>query len=330
VWKSEKIVSIAVLHRQLQGVSEPSQTLNDLSASISALVGPPELQVQHHGDDHDQSAGSDGCVHAWTVRWLVLRTENGATNDTTHSSHANKSRRAKSSLPLTTDVVCLPCQDARNVGVASSSSEENPKVANADGLGEAKESKTDQAHESIDQDEWRADVILVTEDCERVHDDGSEDVWRRNEALGIPCAEPHSFLENDWQKVCNSISASRGKPEERCETPDFEVEGVLEVCTDVERLRDGIMSVLLDASDNEFSFALVQELETERSGRQLREVDNGDVSTEAKDAGKKTLQDEDPSPASNAGFDVEWSWLRLGRVDVLSKVAIALASSGEL
>jgi len=65
-----------------------------------------------------------------------LFTENGGANDTADAASSNKSCRAESAFPLAADVVRLPGEDARDVGVAGNGSEENAEVANAVVVGE--------------------------------------------------------------------------------------------------------------------------------------------------------------------------------------------------
>ncbi len=93
---------------RLVGVEESLKTLDWLATSLSSLVGTPELEVQCQCDDNDQSTGQHAGEDTWVVRGRVLRSENGATDDTTNASETNKSGRAKGSLPLTSDVVGLP------------------------------------------------------------------------------------------------------------------------------------------------------------------------------------------------------------------------------
>lgn len=49
---------------------------------------------------------------------LILLTEHCAANDATDAAESDERGRAESALPLTTDVVGLPCQDARHVRIA--------------------------------------------------------------------------------------------------------------------------------------------------------------------------------------------------------------------
>lgn len=75
------------------------------------------------------------------VFWLVLVTEDRATNDTTDTSRADQGRGAKRTLPLTSDVVRLPGEDAGNVGVTGCRGNEDAKIANSDIVEIAKKRK---------------------------------------------------------------------------------------------------------------------------------------------------------------------------------------------
>jgi hypothetical protein len=71
-----------------------------------------------------------------------LRTENSAADNTANTSRTNQGSGAKGALPLSSNVVCLPCQDARYIGVASSGGNEDAKVANANVIDEAEKRET--------------------------------------------------------------------------------------------------------------------------------------------------------------------------------------------
>ena len=76
------------------------------------------------------------------VDWGVLRTEHCATNDTANTTETNKGGRAEGTLPLPSDVVRLPSENARNVGVGGSGGEEDSKVASTDVFHVSEESDT--------------------------------------------------------------------------------------------------------------------------------------------------------------------------------------------
>ena len=73
---------------------------------------------------------------------LVLRAENSGTDNAANTDSTDQSSRAESSLPLATDVVRLPCENTRHVGVAGDGCEEDAEIADAVVLGEPEKRKT--------------------------------------------------------------------------------------------------------------------------------------------------------------------------------------------
>lgn len=205
------------------------QSFNDLPASSSTLVSTPELQLKHGGNDDDQRTRDHRGVDAGPVPWLILLPEDSAAHDATDAAGADQGRRSKSALPLAADVVGLVGEDARHVGVGGRRGEEDAEVTDSDVCAEAEQSQTDDAEEGVEDDEGTAEVVLVTcrgstlamvrdaglyersltEDRAAVHPDGSNDVRRRNEALRGTDVEAHTVVEDDWQKVCDSVSPGR-------------------------------------------------------------------------------------------------------------------------
>jgi hypothetical protein len=116
----------------LQSVSESLKTLDDLATRSCALVRPPELQVHEQSNDNNETSGNHASSDARHVVRSILSAENSATDDSTNTTSTNESSRAESTLPLTADVVSLPCEDAGNIGVGRSSSEEDTEVAEDD------------------------------------------------------------------------------------------------------------------------------------------------------------------------------------------------------
>jgi hypothetical protein len=72
-------------------------------------------------------------------------------------------------------------------------------------------------------------VPLVTEICERVHDNGCKDVGRCDQTLAGSNIEAHPFVQNDGQEVGDGVGTGRGQAEEGSEGPDLEIESVLQV-----------------------------------------------------------------------------------------------------
>lgn len=64
------------------------------------------------------------------------------TDDAANTSSAHQSSRAKRTLPLAADVVCLPREDAGDVCVARTCCKEYAKIANSDVFDEAEKSES--------------------------------------------------------------------------------------------------------------------------------------------------------------------------------------------
>ena len=143
---------------------------------------------------------------------------------------------------------------------------------------------------------------FVAEVGEGEHDDRGGNIRRRDKALGGREAKAHALFQNDGEEVGDGVRVGSGEAEEGGEAPDFEIEGVAEVGTNAEGLRDGVVAVLLDPSDDEGGFLFVEELQAEVLGRLLREVDDQHVACEAKNAGDEALHDEDPAPTSETAL----------------------------
>lgn len=90
---------------------------------------------------------------------------------------------------------------------------------------------------------------LVAIVCEGEHDDGSQDVRRCNKALAGSDIEAHSNVQNDRQEISDRICASGGETEEARESPDLEVERVLQVLADFESAQPCQLDVVIRAED---------------------------------------------------------------------------------
>lgn len=75
-------------------------------------------------------------------------------------------------------------------------------------------SLTKQAHQTVEDDEWRADVPFVAVPCKGEHDDRSQDVWWSNKTLRFADAEAHTLLQYDGQEVGDGVGASCRETEE--------------------------------------------------------------------------------------------------------------------
>ena len=120
---------------------------------------------------------------------------------------------------------------------------------------------TNHQHASVEKDEGRSNMIFVAEPGEPEHDERSEDIGRRNETLRGGDIEAHARIENDGQEIGDGVGIGGCKAKESGEAPNLQVEGVLEVFANVKFLWDCIVTILLDAGNDESRLLLVQELE---------------------------------------------------------------------
>jgi len=72
-------------------------------------------------------------------------------------------------------------------------------------------------------------VVFVAKGSASEHDDCGCDVRGSNEALGFSDGEAHSETEDDGEEVGDGVGVCCREAEEAGESPDFGVEGVLEV-----------------------------------------------------------------------------------------------------
>ena len=77
-----------------------------------------------------------------------------------------------------------------------------------------------------------------------------------------------------------------------CETPNLNICATLQELGDRKRFRLGITTVLVDTIDDEHSFSLGQEIPALVG--LVREVDEGPVTDDTKEAGERSFDDEDP------------------------------------
>jgi hypothetical protein len=231
----------------------------------------------------------------------VLCPENSSANDSTKPTGAHKSRGAQGTLPLTANIVRLPREHARHVGVGSSSSEEDAKVAHAYIAAEADHGKADQCQDAVSDDTGAAKAVVISCPSEADHDEGGEDVRGRNQAVGCCRAKPHTVLQNDGQEVGNGVCHGRGEHEKHSEAPDLEVKRSSKVLLDVELLGNGVVPVFLNAGNDVLRLLLGKEFLSEaRLVGQLGEVDDEVPADQPNDDGENTLQNKDPPPTCQA------------------------------
>jgi hypothetical protein len=93
----------------LQSVPESLKTLDNLATVVRALVRHPELQVQEQRNNNNEACRNHARNDAGNVVGSVLGAEHGASNDSTNSTSTDERSGAKRALPLSADVVRLPC-----------------------------------------------------------------------------------------------------------------------------------------------------------------------------------------------------------------------------
>ena len=91
---------------------------------------------------------------------LVLSTEDSATDDATDTTSTDEGSGAKSTLPLTADVVGLPCKDGGDVGVGCGGGEEDAGVADANVAGETDHGETDEGEDTVGDDPRTAKMTV--------------------------------------------------------------------------------------------------------------------------------------------------------------------------
>jgi hypothetical protein len=141
-------------------------------------------------------------------------------------------------------------QGGWDIGVGTSNSKEDTKVASSDVVGKTQERYTDEAKSRVEDDESAADLVSVTDPCGAVHEDGGKGIRRSNEALSGTDAESHSLLENLWQEVGNGISDGCRHAKNEGKPPNLWIQGRRKVSFPVEWLRDGILAIAVDAGNH--------------------------------------------------------------------------------
>jgi hypothetical protein len=147
-------------------------------------------------------------------------------------------------------------------------------------------SLTYQEKDAINQDEWSSDVVLVSQISPCVHDNSGSHIGWGDEALRGRDAETHSIVENDGEKVSNSVGTGRCEHEQTGKPPHFQVQGILEVAPNTKGFRDSVVTVLLNSCDDEGGFLFVDELQLEASVcGLLGKVNNEEIGAECEHTG---------------------------------------------
>lgn len=124
-----------------QRIPESHKALNRLPTSLGTSIRPLELEAHGQRDDNNQRRRNHARPDTRLVARLVLLAEHRATDDSTDAAESDEGGGAQSALPLATDVVGLPSQDAGHVSVAGGRGKEDAKVADADVLDVSKKTQ---------------------------------------------------------------------------------------------------------------------------------------------------------------------------------------------
>lgn len=154
-------------------------------------------------------------------------------------------------------------------------------------------------------------MVLVTKVASGVHDDRGQGVWGSNQALSRTDGKTHVSCQDDGKEVGKSVCDGSGVEEDlgglvretvallrrRCvtyhgEPPNLDICATLQELGDGKRFRSGITTVFVDTIDDELGFSLSQEIPALVG--LVREVDEGPVTDDTKEAGEGSFNDEDP------------------------------------
>ena len=97
--------------------------------AVSLLVRAVRSKSNQSHDNQSQEAACKARIETWSVIGGILKSKDETSCNTANAAHTDKRRRAESTLPLSTDVVGLPSENGRDVGVAASGGKEDTKVA---------------------------------------------------------------------------------------------------------------------------------------------------------------------------------------------------------
>lgn len=146
----------------LQRISKPSQPLNHLPPSLSALIRT--LKLPHHTRrNHDrQSRSNNRRINTGSITRLILRSKHCTSHNPSNPTRSHESRARKRAFPLSTNVVGLEGENGRDIRIARSSGEKDSKVARSGVGGESQERKTDETEDGVEDDDGAAEVVFVS------------------------------------------------------------------------------------------------------------------------------------------------------------------------
>lgn len=273
---------------------------NDL-ALISQLVLEIKRNIAHNHHYDDQKRTGDACVHARLVtRQLILLSEYETARNTANTTESNQRSATEGTLPLTTKIIGLEGHGGRNVGIGTSSDEENTKVAYGRASSPTHDRQTNQAQNHVEDDDGATNVILVAHVAGDEHDDTGQHVGRGHETLGLSNAELEVGDEDERQGVCKGVCDGGRGEEDGGVCPDLPVGTGFEERLEVEFLNLRIGAVGVDAIDDPLAFSGTEELPCLAAG--IGEVNEKPVGGDGNAASEDALDNEDPAPATKAGL----------------------------
>jgi hypothetical protein len=211
-------------------------------------------------------------------------------------------------------------------------------LPDADIVRKANQWQTDQCDDTICDDPNGAHAVRITGPREAHHDEGGEDIGRRDQAVSCSGAETHAVLQDDGQEVGDSVGHGSGKQEQGCEAPYLKVEGSLHVGVEIEVLGNDVVAIFFDSSNDKVDLRLSEEFLLRGGGlsSKLRKVDDEVPANQADRDCDDSLHDKDPAPSGKTWAEVRNDlWVLLGWSEVHAKpwsglVAMALQEREEV
>jgi hypothetical protein len=177
--------------------------------------------------------------------------------------------------------------------------EQLTKVSNANIGTESHHRQTDESEDTVGNDPWRADLVLVTSPREANHDKSGEYVGWSDKTVASSSTKTHSVLENNGKEISNGVCYRGGKHEDQGKAPHLKVHTASKVLSEVEFLGDNVVAVLLDSGHDEVDFILFEELLLclARFGSQFWKINDVVPSDKADNDSYDSLEHENPSPS---------------------------------
>ena len=159
--RCRRISNHALILRRSNRISEIHIIPNDHLTPVRLPIAPPEMQRQHSRNQDHHTIRRDRRDDARNIFRCVLATEDKAASNAANTTQTSESSRAESSLPLSTDVVCLVGHGGRDISVDACSADEDAEVLDAGIGGEAHDWQTDEGNEGVEDEDGGAGSVLV-------------------------------------------------------------------------------------------------------------------------------------------------------------------------